>query len=331
MSFASISSFSSVAVSKKPGPAPVLPNVITLNYVGTGVAGSTGDGGQASSAKLNIPCAVWVDNSNNLYIAEWSGQRVRKVNMTTGIISTIAGTGTAGSTGLGGPATSCQLNNPGGVAVDSLGNVYISDFSNHRILRIDYLTANIYAIASGSGNNINLPLALTFDNSSNLIITNDGNSTYVRLTYPGYTTATTASSATVIANQAGSPTTVAYNPINKYLFVNNWYSTGVFGYFQINGSGTYTGQTLTNLESKIGNRNVRGICIDSSQRVYVLNTDATLFISDSTYTTFTQFSQNSSLGMSITYNVNMYIDASNNLYIPDDLNNRIIKIANITN
>ena len=88
--------------------------------------GYSGDGGQATSASLNTPTGVAVDSSGNVFIADGGNQRVRKVTP-TGIISTVAGNGTLGYAGDGGPAASAELNVPVGVAVDNTGNLFIAD------------------------------------------------------------------------------------------------------------------------------------------------------------------------------------------------------------
>ena len=79
---------------------------------GTGTAGFSGDGSAATSAQLNAPYGVAADADGNLYIADGSNHRIRRVDVSTGVISTIAGTGTAGSSGDDGPATSATLNLP---------------------------------------------------------------------------------------------------------------------------------------------------------------------------------------------------------------------------
>ncbi|MGG3277219.1 hypothetical protein ABER88_23420, partial [Paenibacillus macerans] len=87
---------------------------------GNGTAGSSGDGGAAWMAQLNYPYGVAVDSGGNLYIADTFNHRIRKVDA-SGNINTVAGNGTAGSSGDGGAAASAQLNRPFGVAVDSGG------------------------------------------------------------------------------------------------------------------------------------------------------------------------------------------------------------------
>ncbi|CAL9466434.1 RICIN domain-containing protein [Streptomyces sp. enrichment culture] len=102
---------------------------------GNGAAAFGGDGGPAVSAQLNRPHAVVVDGAGVLYIADGENHRVRKVGA-DGKISTVAGTGAAGFSGDGGPATSAQLYLPVGLVLDSAGNLYISEFRNHRIRKM---------------------------------------------------------------------------------------------------------------------------------------------------------------------------------------------------
>ena len=103
---------------------------------GNGSAGYSGDGGAANATRLYTPSGVAVDNRGNLYIADRWNHRVRRVDVTTGAITTIAGTGVAGAAGDGGPATSAQLNFPVGVAVDAYGTVFIGDSRNNRVRRV---------------------------------------------------------------------------------------------------------------------------------------------------------------------------------------------------
>jgi sugar lactone lactonase YvrE len=110
---------------------------------------SVGDGCLATSAQLSGPTGVAFDSSGNVYIADSGGHRIRMVTASTGIISTIAGTGTWGFSGDGGAATSADLTNPWGIGVDSSGNVYFSDFGNNRIREIVAGTGVITTIAGG--------------------------------------------------------------------------------------------------------------------------------------------------------------------------------------
>jgi sugar lactone lactonase YvrE len=153
-------------------------------FAGTGVAGSGGDGGPATSAQLNSPRGLAVD-SGNLYIADSVNNRVRKVDLATGTITTFAGTGVAGFSGDGGPATAAQLNGPAGVVVAS-GSLYIADFTGNRVRRVDLATGTITTFAgtgvagfSGDGGpaaaaQLNTPRFLAVA-SGNLYITDSGN------------------------------------------------------------------------------------------------------------------------------------------------------------
>jgi trimeric autotransporter adhesin len=103
----------------------------------TFAGGGTIDGRPATAVALDGPAGIAVDSSGNLFIVETPRHQVRKVVKSTGVIYTIAGTGSAGSAGDGGAATSASLNQPSDVAVDSSGNVFVADSMNHRIRRID--------------------------------------------------------------------------------------------------------------------------------------------------------------------------------------------------
>ncbi len=104
----------------------------TATQIG-GFNGYSGDGGPAAQAKLNTPTSVAVDATGNLFIADTGNNVIRKVDAATGIITTIAGKGVAGSGGDGGPAVLAQLKNPTGVSVDNSGTVYFSDSYNNRV------------------------------------------------------------------------------------------------------------------------------------------------------------------------------------------------------
>ena len=104
---------------------------------GTGVGGFGGDGGAAALAQLYYPSSVAVSTAGELFIADTYNHRIRKVSA-SGQISTVAGTGAWGFSGDGGPATSAQLDNPIGVAVNSAGDLFVADFGNVRIRQVTY-------------------------------------------------------------------------------------------------------------------------------------------------------------------------------------------------
>jgi sugar lactone lactonase YvrE len=108
--------------------------------VGNGTAGYAGDGGPAASAELNTPYGIAFDAQGNLYIADSGNNRVREV--VGGTISTVAGNGTQGFAGDGGPAVDAELYSPSGVAFDPAGNLYIGDTQNNRVRKVVQGTIN---------------------------------------------------------------------------------------------------------------------------------------------------------------------------------------------
>jgi uncharacterized protein (TIGR03437 family) len=122
----------------------VSPDGTITTFAGNGSSGYSGDGGPATSAVLNYPEAVAFDSAGNYYIADEGANVIRKVNP-SGIISTAVGTGTAGYTGDGGPATSATLDGPVGVQVDASGNLYISDQGNNVIRKVTNGTISTFA------------------------------------------------------------------------------------------------------------------------------------------------------------------------------------------
>jgi hypothetical protein len=129
------------------GPLAVLYPGIISSVAGTGTAGYTGDGGAATGAEINNPLDVAVDSAENFYIADYANDIVRKVAASTGNISTVAGDGTLGHTGDGGPATAAELYNPSGLGIDAAGNIYIADKRNWRIRKVTVATGIISTVA----------------------------------------------------------------------------------------------------------------------------------------------------------------------------------------
>jgi len=121
-----------------------------ITFAGTGVGGYSGDGGAATSDQLYLPIGVAVDSAGNVYIADQGDNRVREVNSSTGIITTVAGNGTAGYSGEGGAATSAMLDGPTSVTVDAAGNIYIADTGNNRIREVT-ASSGIITTIGGTG------------------------------------------------------------------------------------------------------------------------------------------------------------------------------------
>ena len=161
-------------------------NGIIFTVAGNGTNGYAGDGGSATNAELSDPFGVAVDAAGNLFIADWLNNRVRKVD-TNGIITTVAGNGSYGYTGDGNPATNAEFRCPAGVAVDSTGNLYISDYYNYVVRVVD--ANGIIRTVAGNGHGAGTqfggysgdgglavdaelwrPAGLTLDESGNLFI-----------------------------------------------------------------------------------------------------------------------------------------------------------------
>ena len=107
-----------------PSLSPHSINIITT-IAGTGTASYSGDGGQATSAALHYPHGILIDTSGNIYFSDWYNNIIRKITVSTGIITTYAGTGTAGYGGDGGAASSALLSGPNGLSMDVAGNTII--------------------------------------------------------------------------------------------------------------------------------------------------------------------------------------------------------------
>ena len=127
--------------------APDYPVGNISTVAGTGVSGSDGDGGPATTAQIYAPSGVAVDGEGNVYVS--GDYRVRRVDEASGVITTVAGTGSPGYGGDGVDAVGAQLDVPEGIAVDSQGNLYIADTDNQRIRRVDASTGIITTVAGG--------------------------------------------------------------------------------------------------------------------------------------------------------------------------------------
>jgi sugar lactone lactonase YvrE len=109
---------------------------IITTFAGTGTGGYSGDGGPATAAKLDGPYQIAVDTSGDLFIADTDNNVIREVSAATGTISTVAGNGTEGYSGDGGPATAAELNLPNGIAVDAAGDLFIADTGNYVVRKV---------------------------------------------------------------------------------------------------------------------------------------------------------------------------------------------------
>ncbi|MGD0869192.1 MAG: IPT/TIG domain-containing protein [Bryobacteraceae bacterium] len=258
---------------------------------GNGKYSYSGDGGQATSAQLNTPQAVAADSSGNLYIADTVNNVVRKVTA-AGVISTIAGNGTAGSGGDGGAATSAQLHSPQGIAVDANGGIYIADTQNARVRKITNGTINTVAGSGTAGfggdsgaatsAQLNIPAGLAVDGAGNLYIADFSNNR-VRKVTPGGTITTLAGNGLEGYSGDGGPATGAQlaTPVglatdssgNVYIAdtgnnaVRVVNSSGIVSTVAGNGLAGYSGDGGPAVSAMVGNPS--GVALDASGNLYI--------------------------------------------------------------
>ena len=213
-------------------------NISTIAGGDTG--GYEGDNGSATNAFLDLPSGLALDGAGNLYIADTGNSVIRKITAATGIISTVAGNGTAGFGGDTSLATSGQLYKPQGVAVDPSGNLYIADTDNQRIRRVDAATGIISTVAgngtpgfggdtllaTSSEDKLNFPDALAFDSLGNLYIADLTNNRIRKVSSAGIMTTfagtggtgDTGDGGSAIAAELDAPSGVAVDPAgNVYI------------------------------------------------------------------------------------------------------------------
>ena len=203
------------------GDGDYLPSVTgtILSAAGDGVGGYTGDGGPSIAAELDLPLGVAVDSAGDLFIADWSNSVVREVVKATGDIVTIAGNGTPGYSGDGGPATAAELFSPEAVTVDATGNVFIGDTGNNVVREVVKATGDIVTFAgngiagySGDGGQatsaeLYSPRGLAFDAQGNLYIADESTASSVRWSRPPATSSPSPATADCgDTGDGGSPT-----------------------------------------------------------------------------------------------------------------------------
>ena len=200
-------------------------NGIITTAAGSGTDGNgfSGDGGPATSAQLNTANlgSIALDSAGNIYIADTNNQRIRKVS--NGIITTVAGNGTSGVSGDNGPATSAQLNNPSGVAVHSVGNLYIADSYNQRVRKVSNGIITTVAGNGTSGNGgdngpatgaqLYDPVGIAVDSAGNLFIADSINNRIRRVSNGIITTIAGSTGAVGFGGDNGPATSAQlYSP-----------------------------------------------------------------------------------------------------------------------
>ncbi len=328
---------------------------------GTGTSGFSGDGSAATSAQLNSPKGVAIDSSGNIYIADTSNHRIRKIDAATGNISTIAGTGTGTGTfgGDNAAATAARVNSPQGIAVDSSGNVFIADTSNNRIRKITAATGNISTVAgngtggylgdnvAATGTRINAPRGVVVDSSGNFYIADSSNNRIRKVDTGGTITTVVgtgtasfsgdngaATSATIRAPQAiamdGSGNLYIADTTNHRIrkvsggIITTLAGTGAAGYGGDNGVAT-SGQLSS----------PAGIAVDASGKIYIGDTGNTRVrkIESNSITTFAGTGSptyggdgGSALNAQFTTPQGIVFDGAGNTYLADGGSHRIRKI-----
>jgi hypothetical protein len=349
-----VSTFLSVTTNKINGQ-----NIYTIAGIGT--YGFSGDGAAATSAQLKAPNGVAVDASGNIYVADRDNHRIRKIN-TTGIISTIAGTGVAGYSGDGGMAINAQLDTPWGVAVDGIGNVYIADYVNSRIRKVN--TSGVITTVAGIGNisgggdgfaanisYVGYPSNIALDATGNLYIAEYGANGVIRKVnlsgiistfagIPGYgfsgdggpATNAKFNGPTAIAFDGSGNTYIADFNNNRIRMVNSagvistFAGTGVAGF---GGDGGLATSAQLNLPAGVAVDALGNVFISeaSNSRIRKVNTAGTITTYAGTGTS--GFSGDG--GLSINGQLNMpfgiAFDSFDNLYIAEFANQRIRKVC----
>ena len=276
----------------------VATGVITT-VAGTGV-GYIGDGGAATSASLRIPYGVALDAAGNMYVADESNHRVRKVTAATGVITTVAGTGSFIFNGDNIPATSATLHYPGGVAIDSSGNLYIADSFNNRIRKVTMATGLITTVAGATvdiGNNsgyngdniiatsamLDLPSEVAVDASGNLYIADRRNqrirkvsvatgliTTVAGTGVAGYNGDNIAATSAALDN----PESIAVDVAGNFYIADRTHrvrkvsgATGIITTVAGTGIAGYNGDNIAATSAKLNNPS--GLAIDASGNLYI--------------------------------------------------------------
>ena len=309
---------------------------IITTIAGNEIMGFSGDGGPATSASLNNPSSIAIDNRGDIYISDWRNYRIRKVSATTGIITTVAGNGLNGFSGDGNLATLARISDLGQMAVDTFGNIYFVDRTNNRIRKVSASTGNISTIAGdGTTHLIYQPYGIVCDNSGNLylssnnqilkLVINSGELTTLK-TYPsGYT----------------KPGYMALDASGNIYFVD-----GIYPWIQKVSISTGTTTTVAGNETKgnSGDDSLATLAKLWSTSAIAFDPAGNFYISDFYNNSIRKVTLNTGIITTIAGNGNKVgdgnaasssflnypsqtvIDRSGNMYIADQDNNRIRKV-----
>ena len=330
-------------------------NGMITTVAGNGSYGFRGDNGPATSAQLYGPAGVAVDPTGNLYISDSGNNRIRKV--ANGVITTVAGRGTSGFSGDGGPATSAQLQGPAGIAADPAGNLYISDSGNNRIRKvangvITTVAGNGTAGFGGDGgpaSNAQFnPAGLCVDSGGNLYIADSGNQR-IRKVSNGVVS-TVAGNGTAGFGGDGGPAAAAQLFAVQAVAVDsagNVYiaeparvrkvSSGVITTVAGNGTFGFSGDGGPATSAQFALYSPRGIAVDSAGNLFIADTQNSRVrkVSNGIVTTVAGngtpgFSGDGgpAAGAQLSTPLGVAVDSAGNLYIMDVSNERIRKVSN---
>jgi Secretion system C-terminal sorting domain/NHL repeat len=270
---------------------------IITTFAGTGTAGYSGDYGLATAAKLNQPYNIAADAPGNVYIADYGNNVIRKVSAATGNITTYAGNGTAGYSGDAGPASVAKLRNPTGVALDTMGNLFIADANNNAVRKV-YAGGTIVTIAgtgtpgyTGDGGNagvarLNYPVSVAvdpfqqvyiadyFNNAIRKIDTNGNISTFAGNGSIGYSGDGFAATTAQMHYPAGvsvfsfGNVYIADQGNNMIRFVN---SAGTISTFAGKNTNGYAGDGGLAVNAELSSP--KGIAVDAQNRLFIADYD----------------------------------------------------------
>ena len=317
---------------------------VTNNWrIHTVAGGNIGDGGMATEALLTRPGKVAVDSSGNLYIAESSNHRIRKVD-TSGIITTIAGTGAGGFSGDGGMATEASLNGPSAVAVDSSGNLYIADYNNHRVRKVD--TSGIITTIAGTGASgfsgdgglataamLNNPSAVAVDSSGNLYIADPGNHRIRKVDTSGTITSVAATINRLTGLTIDASGNVYFSHLSGHR-IRKVDSMGTITIIAGTGESGFSGDGGLATAAMLNNPSA--VAVDSSGNLYIADSGNHRIRKVDTSGTITTIAGTGAGGFSgdrglataasLNFPISVKLDSSGNLYISDYNNHRVRKV-----
>lgn len=188
------------------------------------IAGAAGDGGPAAAANLNLPSGLAVAANGDLYVADTRNNRIRAINGQSGVMTTVAGTGAAGTAGDGGLATSATLNQPSAISLDGAGNLFEAELGSNRVRKISLATNIITALAGDGTSNfadniaanstgLLAPLSIFADQSSNVFIADQGHSRIRKVSAAGIITTVAGNGSYDVTGDGGSPLLASVNPL----------------------------------------------------------------------------------------------------------------------